>query len=203
MAFRSEPIRVLVIPGLRDSGPTHWQTWLQSHYRGAVRVEQDDWDAPDLRRWSARIGETLAAARATRRQPMRWVAVAHSFGCLALAHHLAEHGAASPVGAALMVAPADPARFGVTPWLPSTALGLPLTLIGSESDPWMPAPQAQAWADVWGAHFINLGDVGHINVDSGFGPFPMAKTLTAGLMQRVQRERRLDRAHVLELSFAV
>jgi uncharacterized protein len=199
MAFRGEPIRVLVVPGLRNSGPTHWQSWLQSHFRGAVRVEQDDWGTPDLPRWSARIDETLKAAR----RPTRWVAVAHSFGCLALAHHLAEHGGASPIAAALMVAPADPAKFGVTPWLPSAPLPVPLTLLGSETDPWMPATQAQAWAGVWGARFINLGDVGHVNVESGFGQFPMAKSLTAGLLQRVQRERRLDRAHVLELSFAV
>ncbi|WP_349677421.1 alpha/beta hydrolase, partial [Aquabacterium sp. UBA2148] len=25
-------VRVLIVPGLRDSGPAHWQTWLQSQY---------------------------------------------------------------------------------------------------------------------------------------------------------------------------
>ena len=31
------PPRVLIIPGLHDSGPTHWQTWLQGQYRDARR----------------------------------------------------------------------------------------------------------------------------------------------------------------------
>ncbi len=65
MAFHGNPVRVLIIPGLHSSGPAHWQTWLQSHSRRSVRVEQDDWATPDIEAWSARIGETLAREPAT------------------------------------------------------------------------------------------------------------------------------------------
>ena len=34
--------RLLVIPGLHDSGPAHWQSWLQSLHSGAIRVRQRD-----------------------------------------------------------------------------------------------------------------------------------------------------------------
>ena len=54
--------RLLVIPGLHDSGPAHWQTWLQSLYRGAERVRQRDWSDPQLQRWADRIGRTLELA---------------------------------------------------------------------------------------------------------------------------------------------
>ena len=78
------PTRLLVIPGLHDSPPCHWQSWLQARHEGAVRVVQHDWADADLVRWSARIGSTLA-----RQGPARWLAVAHSFGALALVQHLA------------------------------------------------------------------------------------------------------------------
>jgi predicted alpha/beta hydrolase family esterase len=199
MAFKGDPVRVLVVPGLHDSGPAHWQTWLQAHFRHSVRVEQDDWASADLERWSQRIGDTLA-----RHPGSRWVAAAHSFGCLALAHHLARRREPEQgVQAALLVAPADPQKFGVEPALPATSLNIPSVLIGSETDPWMRAENARSWARKWDAQFVNLGDVGHINTEAGFGPLPQAKTLVELLIHRLERARRLERAHPLELSFAI
>ncbi len=83
-AMGPSPVRLLTVPGLHDSGDGHWQTWLESQYEDAVRVKQTQWHQPDLVRWSERIAQTLAS-----HDPRtRWVAVGHSFGCLALAHHL-------------------------------------------------------------------------------------------------------------------
>src|SRR5687768_6765715 len=124
--------RLLVVPGLRDSGPTHWQTWLQAQHRDARRVEQDDWVAPELDRWAARVAETLAGDEGP------WIAVAHSFGCLALARHL-QLWPDSPVRAALLVAPAEPDRFDVAERLPQGPLGRPTTVVASDNDPWMHA----------------------------------------------------------------
>ena len=201
MGFDGDPVRVLVIPGLHDSGPTHWQSWLQSRFRNSVRVEQADWSVPDLDAWADRIEATLAA-----QPPARWVAVAHSFGCLALARHLArrlpERGDGG-VQAALLVAPADPNRFGLSGRLPTRDLGIESVLIASETDPWMAAPTARLWAGRWGARWINLGDAGHINVASGFGPLPPALTSTLRLIQHLERARRIERAHPLEYAFAI
>lgn len=196
MAYKGDPVRLLVVPGLHSSGPAHWQTWLEAHFRSAVRVEQGDWECADLDRWADRIAATVA-----RHPGAHWVAVAHSFGCLALTHFLAQGGRG--VHAALLVAPADPEKFSVAQRLPQTRLRIPSVLVGSESDPWMQIDHARQWAQRWGSQFINLGDVGHINVDSGFGPLPQAKTLAELLIQRVERARRLERAHPLELSFAI
>ncbi len=197
---------VLVIPGLRDSGDAHWQTWLQSQYVDAARVTQRDWHQPELASWSESIGHTLA--RSSRHTV--WVAVAHSFGCLALAHHLAQQRAqnlahpqpdqahAHPaddteppshgrIVAALMVAPADPVKFGLSAALPRAPLGLPLSVIGSEDDPWMPLERARDWAHAWGGGFVNLGRVGHINTESGFGPWPLARQKVDHLVRQQQR----------------
>ena len=202
MAFHGDRARVLVIPGLNDSGPDHWQSHLQAHFRHAVRVRQTDWATPDLSAWAARIDATLAAL-----PPARWVAVAHSFGCLALLHHLHAREPNGPgragVQSALLVAPADPDKFSVAAQLPQCHPGIDTVLVASETDPWMTYPQARGWARTWGSRLINLGDAGHINVASGFGPLPLATSLTRQLIHRAERERRIDRAHPLEWSFAV
>jgi len=188
---------VLIVPGLRDSGPAHWQTWLQAQFAGAVRTHQDDWERAHLTAWSARIADTLDQHD----RHTDWVAVAHSFGTQALAHHLAEStrsalddapGAGRRHGrivAALMVAPADPVKFGLAARLPRHHLGLPLTVVGSEDDPWMPLARAREWAHLWGAGFRNLGHVGHINAESGFGPWPLARQKVDALIRQHLRRR--------------
>jgi len=193
-------IRVLVIPGLRNSGEAHWQTWLQRQYAGAVRVNQHNWHEADLSAWAARIDQVVA--RASRNT--QWIAVAHSFGSLALAQHLARRSQleqqvasvadAAGVGprhsrivAALMVAPADPVKFGLNESLPQHSLGLPLSVIGSENDPWMPLERAREWAHRWGGGFVNLGAVGHINTESGFGPWPLSRQKVDHLIRQQLR----------------
>src|SRR5262245_31338805 len=90
---------ILIVPGLGGSGEHHWQTHLERTRPGAVRVQQDNWDRPDLSEWLAR----LASAVETWPEP---VMVAHSLGCLLVAH-LALARPDLPITAALLVAPAD------------------------------------------------------------------------------------------------
>ena len=193
--LRAEP-RLLIVPGLHDSGPAHWQTWLHTLHPEALRVRQDDWSTPDLARWAERIGETLGDA------PGPVVAVAHSFGCLALAQWLGQGGEAR-ISAALLVAPADPERFGLQQRLHAAPLAPRTTLVASDTDPWMRAAEALRWARRWGAHYLNLGDAGHINAESGFGPLPLAAQWVRRQHQQHSREHRPERATVAEWSFAV
>lgn len=175
----TEPTRLLIIPGLRDSGPAHWQSWLQQQYRDARRVVQRDFSRPDLPRWAERIQRTLESA-----PPGPWVAVAHSFGVLALVRHLADHPD-SPIREALLVAPAEPDRFGLGESLPRQRLPRALHLVTSSNDPWMSQARATHWAERWGAHVRHLGAAGHINSESGFGPWPFARHWTDAALARV------------------
>ncbi|TAK94068.1 MAG: alpha/beta hydrolase [Aquabacterium sp.] len=205
---QSKSIRVLIIPGLRNSGHGHWQSWLQTQYRGAVRVTQANWDTPDLQSWSNQIDHTLA-----RHAPdTQWIAVAHSFGCLALAHYLSAQKAlaqartgdrADGICAALMVAPADPVKFQLTEQLPHDGLCLNATVVGSENDPWMPLERARLWADRWGAGFHNLGEAGHVNTESGFGPWPLARYKVDQMIRYLQGQKRLERAHPMEFTYGI
>jgi len=174
--------RLLIIPGFHDSGPAHWQTWLQAQYPDARRVTQRDFEQAHLQRWADRIQSTLAHGGGAG----EWIAVAHSFGVLALVQHLATHRD-SPIREALLVAPAEPDRFGIAELLPHHRLPIATTLIASQTDPWMSAASAQRWAGRWGASLSNLGPVGHINTESGFGPFPLAQRWVEARLRQVWR----------------
>jgi predicted alpha/beta hydrolase family esterase len=155
---------ILIVPGLNDSGPLHWQSWFEAGLPGCRRVMQSDWEMPDLPRWGGVVRETMEQALGP-----CWI-VAHSFGCLATAYALAR--SRRHVAGAMLVAPADPARFDVSSAVPRTALPCPAIVVGSENDPWMSLDRTRHWAQMWDATFVNAGAAGHINVASGHGPWP-------------------------------
>lgn len=39
----------------------------------------------------------------------------------------------------------------------------------SSNDEWVSLERARFFADRWGSAFINIGDAGHINAQSGYG----------------------------------
>lgn len=163
------PPRLVTVPGLHGSEGAHWQSWLERQFARSLRVEQDDWDAPHLARWSQCVADVLARERGP------FVLAAHSFGCLAAAQALTGATHASNVAGVLFVAPASPRKFAHAGTFEARRLGVPSIVIGSESDPWMPLADARELAQRFGSAFVNLGDAGHINVAAGFGPWPRAK----------------------------
>ncbi|HYP33616.1 MAG TPA: alpha/beta hydrolase [Burkholderiaceae bacterium] len=171
--------RLVIAPGLHGSGAEHWQSWLHGQVAGSVRVEQDAWSTPDLDAWSERVADTVAALG-----PGPHVVVAHSFGCLATVRALARRPSLD-VAQLLLVAPAEPNRFGAAPALPQSRLAAGSCVVASDDDPWMSATQAHAWALRWGSDWINLGNAGHVNVDSGYGPFPLAREWATGALDRL------------------
>jgi predicted alpha/beta hydrolase family esterase len=158
------PSSLLIVPGLRDSGPDHWQTWLEGLAPHARRVRQADWEAPCLSVWADVVRQALKAANV----PV-WI-VAHSFGCLASV--AAARTLSHKVRGALLVAPANPERFQIPARELTGALPFPTRVIASANDPWMPLETARRWAEAWGSDFVDIGRLGHINVDSGHGPWP-------------------------------
>ena len=41
----------LIVPGLGNSGPEHWQTYFQQLGNNFFRIEQSEWDAPSCEEW--------------------------------------------------------------------------------------------------------------------------------------------------------
>jgi uncharacterized protein len=161
---------IVIVPGLGGSGETHWQTHLQRSLPSVTRVQQDDWERPELTRWVERLARTVE----TRRDA---ILVAHSLGCPLVAH-LARQRPDLPIRGALLVAPADVDSARHTPShtrgfapIPLRPLPFRSILVASTNDPYITIERARALATDWGADFVNAGAVGHINVEAGFGPW--------------------------------
>lgn len=168
--------QVIIMPGLHDSGPGHWQTLWQHSHPEFSRVQQSDWETPDLAAWAARLDQVRA------RDPRPALIVAHSFGCLASVASIARNP--DSVAGALLVAPADPVKFGVAARLPAAPLACPTVLVSSRNDPWMHADQATAWARRWGSVQLDAGARGHINAESGLGHWQFGQKALQLLYER-------------------
>ena len=171
--------RVLIVPGWGDSGDEHWQTLWEKANPGFLRVVQRDWLYPICHEWV----ETLAAAIRGAGAPV--VLVAHSLGCLTIAHCV--RGAALPIHGALLVAPPDVERPDFPPVLegfapiPRERLPFPSIVAASRNDPFSELERAEALAAAWGSRFVDVGEHGHINADAGFGPWPLGERLLEAL----------------------
>lgn len=175
---------VLIIPGLGDSGPEHWQSlWEASHpeYR---RVQQHEWELPRCSDWVRNLETAIAAADS----PV--VLVAHSMGCAAVIHWAT--GAASGnnrVAAALLVSPpdveAETIPLGPTGFAPYPLNQLPFRSVAvvSTNDPFVTLERANWFAASWGSELVILESAGHINAASGHGPWPEGEGLLERLVQ--------------------
>jgi predicted alpha/beta hydrolase family esterase len=166
----------LVVPGLHNSGSAHWQTWFEQVVPHSRRVNQPDWETPHLPSWAFPVQQALGTLSTP-----AWI-VAHSFGCLAavVAASLLPH----TVKGALLVAPADPERFQIPARILAAPLPFPTRVVASSNDPWVSLASARLWAQTWGSDFINVGPLGHINADSGHGPWPEVLTHLEELQDR-------------------
>ncbi|MFQ6276962.1 alpha/beta fold hydrolase [Acinetobacter johnsonii] len=171
-------IHTVIVPGVGGSEHDHWQSWLQRQLKSCSRVQQQDWNKPVLHAWVEQFVKTVQAIQ----EPIQ--IVAHSFGCLTTVAALAQHPELNQkIKNLVLVAPANPARFGdagfardsqndYQQYFHQLKLQVPTQMIISENDPWLNFQDALQLAKAWKIRPKNLGQVGHINVASGFGPFP-------------------------------
>lgn len=173
--------RLLVVPGLHGSGPTHWQSWLEARHAGSRRMQVGDWDTPQLDDWADCLEQAYQSE-----PDAQWLIVAHSFGCLTAAHWARRHGS-HRIRAALLVAPANPGRFCLDAAYFDAPLPFPTTVVTSRNDPWFAEREARAQAHRWSAAVWDAGLAGHINVDSGHGPWPLGEALVRALASTTER----------------
>jgi len=172
---------ILIIPGLGNSGPDHWQSRWEAKLPTARRVEQEDWERPDIAAWSARLREE--ADKATR--PI--VLVSHSFGGYAVAFAAAQ--LADKVRGAFIVTPPSErviAAMGgpdIVAALPKEPLPFKSLVIASRDDHYGAYDEVESLAQAWGADVSDAGNSGHINVESGHGPWPEGLMRFAGFMK--------------------
>jgi predicted alpha/beta hydrolase family esterase len=190
MTKAASMLTVLIVPGLRDHVAEHWQTLLAPRVPGLgfdVRsvppMGRDDLDC------AARV-EAVERAAATVTGPI--VVVAHSGGCITVAHWAQETRRA--VLGALLAVPPDFERpmpegypaiaaLRAAGWLPVPRARLPFRSIvaASRNDPLAGFDRVAELARQWGAYLVDLGNVGHLNPASGFGPWPQAEVFVRQL----------------------
>ena len=177
-AATAEPL-VLLVPGLNDSGPDHWQSHWERERGECARVDLGSWDDPNRNLWVNRLN--LAIHRAGR--PV--ILVAHSLACHVVAWW-AEYerpAAGGPVLGALLVAPPEVEHDGIDPRLARfapvmpRALPFPTIVAASRDDPWIAFGRARRLARIWRSRFVDAGWLGHINADSGIRDWPFGQFL--------------------------
>ena len=173
---------VLIVPGLRDHVPQHWQTLLASQLPRAATVMPMGRDNLDC---LSRV-EAIEEAAAQIDGPI--VVVAHSGGVISVVHWARLTRRA--VRGALLATPADfdqplpeayPSMEALEEggWLPVPRNALPFRSIvaASRNDPLARYERVATFARSWGSKLVDLGEVGHLNPASGFGPWPQAVSL--------------------------
>lgn len=172
--------RYLIIPGWGGSGADHWQTYWERELPHASRVEMPDWQAPQRADWL----RTLDRAIASSSEPP--VLVAHSLGCIAVAHWAAL--GTGRVRGALLVAPPDLDRRGCPEVLrdfapvPREALRFRSRVVASDNDPYGELPWVIQTAFDWGSEVTVLESAGHINSDSKLGSWLEGRALLRELV---------------------
>lgn len=167
---RAAPL-VLTVPGLDNSGPGHWQTIWEQERPDCERVELGQWSRPHRNSWVTALNSAIRQAG----RPV--ILAAHSLGCLAVAWWAALESQAygNPVAGALLVAPPDVdaagpdmrvAGFGPAPKI---ILPFPSVMIASSNDPFISLDRAHGLAQFWGSHFVDIGEAGHVNAETGLG----------------------------------
>ncbi len=189
-----EPL-VLIIPGLNNSGPAHWQTLWVEQRGDCQRVELGMWANPHRNTWVNKLNLAIRDAG----RPV--VLVAHSLGCLAVAWwaQLEQPQPGHSVVGALLVAPpevdffpADERLEGFAP-TPALALPFPSILVASRNDRYIGMRSARRLARLWGSQFADAGETGHINADSNLGDWPFGQFLLRQLAQPIRQPREAAR----------
>jgi hypothetical protein len=177
---------VLIVPGLRDHVPDHWQTHLQARLPNARTVPPLEVDRLNLAARVEAIERTIAGIEG----PV--LIAAHSAGVIMTVHWALTTG--RPVRGALLACPPDLekplpegyptlAALAEGGWLPVPRQRLPFPSIVtvSESDPLCALARATELGRAWGGDVVNLGKVGHLNPASGHGLWVQSETFLEAL----------------------
>jgi predicted alpha/beta hydrolase family esterase/diadenosine tetraphosphate (Ap4A) HIT family hydrolase len=162
-------MRILTLPGWQNSGPEHWQSQWERLDARTTRIEQEDWDRPELATWATKLHAACTG------EPT--VLAAHSLGSLLVVH---EAQRLKGIVGALLVAPPDIERFAMASSfapVPRERLPFPSIFVASEDDRWCLLAKSRDFAEAWGSRLINLGPRGHLNSESGLGHWPEGRAL--------------------------
>ena len=171
---------ILVLPGIGNSGPDHWQTLWEAGNRSMKRVNARDWNRVTCSEWVRALEAAVSVSGA------QAVLVAHSLGCLQVAHWASN--TSLPIHGALLVAVPDPSgpsfpaeASGFDP-IPLKRFAFPSIVVASSNDPYADIDHARRCAKAWGSRIAEIGNAGHINASSNLGDWAQGRALLEELL---------------------
>lgn len=177
---------VLVLAGLWNSGPQHWQSLWEQRNPKWIRAPHRDWTNPTREEWVAELDAAIAGCKGAP------ILVAHSLGCILVAHW-ARCGSPLKVAGAFLVAPSDveAASYPIDPAgfapVPMENLPFPSMVVASSDDPFASIDRSRGFAGSWGSRFVEIGNAGHINADSGHGEWQEGERMLSDFCDEITR----------------
>lgn len=163
---------ILILPGLGGGTDNHWYRRWNSKLKTARIIEQKQWDNPERDEW---IENIVTAANAAEKPVF---IIAHSLGTVALAHAGARLADANIVGAFIAAIPDLAVSQHLIPetksflQMPTAPLPFPSLQIASQNDDYCTYKRAEEISLDLGSLLVDAGEQGHINDESGHGPWP-------------------------------
>src|SRR5690242_19958069 len=161
---------VLILPGLYNSGPMHWQSRWEALHPEMHRVNQTDWETPLFDDWAGVLERAVAA------QTTAPVLVGHSSACALVARW--SRNTRQLARGALLVGPSDTdaPSYPVGPRgfqpMPLDPIPFPTIVVTSDDDPYVTLERARYFAESWGSELVVVPGAGHLNSDSNLGDWP-------------------------------
>ncbi|MFZ1816140.1 MAG: alpha/beta hydrolase [Rhizobiaceae bacterium] len=175
---------LLIVPGYKGSGPLHWQTRWEARLSSARRVEMGDWHKPVFEVWRDNLVEAVNATT----KPV--VLIGHSIGSQVIVRSATLFQ--KSVAGAFLVAPPDVENPAIRPrhlltFGPASRepLPFPSITVASRDDPFCAYEKAEDMAAAWGSLLVDAGMSGHLNHESGHGPWPEGLMVFAKFMSRL------------------
>lgn len=170
--MKAAEVDILMLPGLGGGHQNTWYNRWLPRLKTARRVEQPDFWVPDRDEWVANVVQSVQSAA----RPV--VIIAHSAGTITAAH-AAPQLPKDRVAGAFLVAPPDleaiegeyPQVRALMP-VPADPLPFKSLAVVSRNDPYCTWEVGVRLTNSWGAQLVDAGNSGHLNADSGHGPWP-------------------------------
>jgi predicted alpha/beta hydrolase family esterase len=182
--MKTSDAEILFLPGYKGSGPDHWQSRWEAKLSTARRVHLGDWHKPVFEDWR----DNLVNAVAQSQKPV--ILVGHSIGAQ-IAVQTADL-LDGKVAGAFLVAPPEVENPSIRPRHLLTfgparrdPLPYPSVTIASRNDSFCRYEKAEEMAADWGSLLMDAGYSGHINHESGHGPWPEGLMVFAKFLSRI------------------
>jgi predicted alpha/beta hydrolase family esterase len=182
--MRTSECDIVMVPDRINDDPNHWQNRWQEKL-AAARHLPGETPRESFDDWQGSLLQAVGAAQ----KPV--VLVAHGIGVNLTVLSAGKFDPAIVKGA-FLVAPIG-SRFVLEQedldhrlaHLPNDPLPFAATVIASRNDPTCPILEAEEWAFAWGASFADAGDSGHLDPESGHGPWPEGLMRFAGFLNKL------------------